>query len=137
MSNPQQFDKATLRALRNRLNMALAEVSEDFGITLKAGNCRFTSMEATFKVHATINTTNASGEVIAPERAALLRMLPAMRLTEKALERRFFAFGHWFKLVGYDAKRRTKPMVIEREDGKRFIAEYQRVLDALKLDYTK
>ena len=60
------FDKPTIKAIRQAMDQALATVADEYGITINTGNARFSGNEVTFKVKA--NTVDsATGNAITKE----------------------------------------------------------------------
>lgn len=100
----QAFDKATLNALRADLAAALAPVAAKHGISLEAGAITYSANACTIKVEA---KTEGGVEVT--------RSLLAMHGLEMGK-----VSPDGFTLTGFDAKRRTRPYVAEK-DGRSFV----------------
>ena len=48
------FDKPSIKAIRQAMDEALAKVSKEYGIKISTGNARFSADEVTFKVKANV-----------------------------------------------------------------------------------
>ena len=58
MSKIKEFSKTNLNSVRRDIDIALASVEKEYGITLKLGNIRFSGTSFTTKVSADVKPTN-------------------------------------------------------------------------------
>ena len=102
--------KDGIRRLREDLNAALTEVGLKYGLKISAGNATFDLSSATFKL--VCSTVTESGRVITPQASAYSRVS---------------AFYGWLPLfstvtingadhtiIGYNARKRHNPVLVER-----------------------
>src|SRR5690349_20817447 len=68
MSKITQFDRATVKALRDSLDTALKTIETQFGISVNVGSASFTPENVTFKVGLAVVGT--SGQVMTREASA-------------------------------------------------------------------
>lgn len=106
--------KDLLRALRIDLDAALVSVGQKHGITIKAGNARFSAETATFKLDI---ATLQNGQAIDIELLALKQVLGQYGLTEVHVNQVFKLGTHSFTLAGYRPRARAKPFLIKRLDN--------------------
>lgn len=108
-----KFNKANLRQLRADMNQALDAVAQKHGITIKAGNARFTENNVTFKIEAGI--IGSDGIAKSKERIALEKLYP--QYADKAVKlmgKRGPVSG---KVVGYNSRAKKYPFQVETQQG--------------------
>ncbi len=76
MSKITEFNKPTLKALRADIDAALTAVGAKHGISLTAGNARFTGDNATFKLECAL--LNSDGVAESKEMVALKALYPQL-----------------------------------------------------------
>lgn len=108
-----KFNKANLRLLRADMNKALDAVAQKHGITIKAGNARFTENNVTFKIEAGI--IGNDGIAKSRERIALEKLYPQYAdKVVKLMGKRGAVSG---KVVGYNSRAKRYPFQVETQQG--------------------
>lgn len=125
-----KITKDTLRLMRADIDAALAPVAAKYGVQIRAGNCSFSELAATFKLE--IGTIEA-GEVQDRTRAVLMELLPVLGFTRDDLELVFYYGGNnqKFRLWGYNG-RSARPLILKRvSDGQKYLATEDAVRSSL------
>ena len=112
----KQFDKPTIKAIRTSMDAALAKVSKEFGITITAGNARFTANEVTFKVKA--NTIGKTGTAITKESQAWALYAKHEGLGHLSVGDTIQLQGSSFTIKGWNTRARKSPINIEDSMGR-------------------
>jgi len=115
----QQFDKQNLRAIRTAMDNALAQVAQQYGITINTGNARFSGNEVTFKVKA--NTVDgATGTAITKEAQTFELVKQQEGIGHLSVGDTITLQGKDFILKGYNSRARKSPIQIEDMQGRGF-----------------
>ena len=116
----KQFDRPTIRDLRDAVNKVLEPVAEEFGIGIKAGNASFTPTEVTLKLACGIK--NADGVVETKERQDFRLKAAFLGLSADDLDMEFDHHnGDRYKIVGMKPRSTKYPIICQRaKDGKQF-----------------
>jgi len=115
----QQFDKQNLRAIRTAMDNALAQVAQQYGITINTGNARFSGNEVTFKVKA--NTVDgATGTAITKEARMFELVKQQEGIGHLSVGDTITLQGKDFILKGYNSRARKSPIQIEDMQGRGF-----------------
>lgn len=109
--NINSFDKSNIKSLREDINAALAEVGKKYGISLQAGNASFTATETTFKLLAMVGNKTIS-DVRAEKTASDLVTYATIYFPDLKLSATYSRGGRTYKIVGYNTRRRTAPLII-------------------------
>lgn len=113
----QQFDKQNLKAIRQAMDAALAQVANQYGITINCGNARFTGNEVTFKVKA--NTVDgATGTAITKEAQTFELVKGQHGLGHLSVGDTVTLQGQEFTLKGFNTRARKSPIQIEDALGR-------------------
>ena len=115
------FDKTNLPMLRSEINAALASIGAKYGISLQAGNASFKSDVATFKLMVAVgNKTTA--DVRDDKMAEALKLYwPSIRDTNQSIDDTFMMSNMKFKVVGYNTRGRTAPVIVQDiKNGKQY-----------------
>lgn len=123
-----QITKELLREMRDDIDRALEEIGRQYGVVFKAGNARFTSSVATFKLEAA--TIDAEGSVVTKEADDFKMMAVMYGLKPEDLGREFWIGSRKYKLVGLKRSARAYPILAER-DGQRFKLPAEAVRSAI------
>lgn len=108
------FTKPQLKALREAMQKALDEANIE-GISITVGNCSYLDGEATFKVKALLEGGKSKEEQDLEQMA---------RLDALDTDKTATIGGKPCKLVGYKAKARKLPWIIEKlTDGSRYVID--------------
>ena len=119
----QQFDKPTIKAIRQAMDNALAQVAQEYGITINTGNARFSGNEVTFKVKA--NTVGEGGQAITKE-AQMFELVKGQHgLDHLNVGDTVILQGKAFTLKGFNSRARKSPIQIEDQQGRGFKCSVQ------------
>lgn len=124
MTTITKFDKPTLRALRTDIDAALAAVGAKHGISLKAGNARFTGDTATFKLECVL--LNSDGVAETREMLDLKAFYP--QLVNKSVSIGPRTSG---VIVGYKPRAHKYPFLVKTPKGLYKISSTQAGLSEL------
>jgi hypothetical protein len=114
-----QFDKQNLKAIRVAMDNALAQVAQQYGITINTGNARFSGNEVTFKVKA--NTVDsATGTAITKEARMFELVKQQEGIGHLSVGDTITLQGKDFILKGYNSRARKSPIQIEDMQGRGF-----------------
>ncbi len=114
MAKLTTINRATCKILRKKLNDALTDLSEEYGLTIHAGNASYDDARVTFKVSLTI-AGHDQGKADFEQYAGLYG------LKAEDHGREFSANGEAFRLVGVNLRSPKYCFAGERiSDGKRF-----------------
>ena len=120
----QQFDKPTIKAIRQAMDQALAQVATQYGITINTGNARFTGNEVTFKVKA--NTVDgATGNAITKEAQAFELVKHQEGIGHLSVGDTVTLQGKEFILKGFNTRARKSPIQIEDQQGRGYKCSVQ------------
>lgn len=111
-----QFDRPTVKALRERLDEALADVGLELGLSIKAGNARFGPTNVTFKVEAAV--LDAEGSAQTKEATEFKQLAPLYGLQEADLGRTFMFRGKPYEIVGAKFNSPKYPILARNRSGK-------------------
>ena len=115
----QQFDKQNLRAIRTAMDNALAQVAQQYGITINTGNARFSGNEVTFKVKA--NTVDSSTGTAITKEAQMFELVKQQEgIGHLSVGDTITLQGKDFILKGYNSRARKSPIQIEDMQGRGF-----------------
>lgn len=112
----QQFDKPTIKAIRLAMDNALAQVAQEYGITINTGNARFSGNEVTFKVKA--NTVGEGGQVNTKEAQQFELVKGLHGLDHLSVGDTVTLQGQEFTLKGFNTRARKSPIQIEDALGR-------------------
>lgn len=115
----QQFDKQNLKAIRVAMDNALAQVAQQYGITINTGNARFSGNEVTFKVKA--NTVDSSTGTAITKEAQMFELVKQQEgIGHLSVGDTITLQGKDFILKGYNSRARKSPIQIEDMQGRGF-----------------
>lgn len=131
----KNFDKVTVRLLREELQKAVQSVMDFYGVEVEFGNAKFSLHHIKFQVK--VDTRNENGEVITKEAEHFTRYANMYGLLTTDLGRVFKHNGLEFKIVGLNvtrnAKYRIETLGVSNGKNYRFQAEHvKRLLEAQK-----
>ena len=111
------FDKPTIKAIRMAMDNALAQVAQEYGITINTGNARFSGNEVTFKVKAnTVDST--TGTAITKEAQTFELVKHQEGIGHLSVGDTVILQGKEFILKGYNTRARKSPIQIEDQQGR-------------------
>ena len=120
----QQFDKPTIKAIRMAMDNALAQVAQEYGITINTGNARFSGNEVTFKVKA--NTVDgATGNAITKEAQTFELVKHQEGIGHLSVGDTVTLQGKEFILKGFNTRARKSPIQIEDQQGRGYKCSVQ------------
>jgi len=111
------FDKPTIKAIRMAMDNALAQVAQEYGITINTGNARFSGNEVTYKVRANI-VDGATGTAITKEATNWDLYKNSIGLGQFNVGDTITLQGKNFTLKGYNTRARKSPINIEDASGR-------------------
>lgn len=111
------FDKPTIKAIRMAMDNALAQVAQEYGITINTGNARFSGNEVTYKVRANI-VDGATGTAITKEATNWDLYKNSIGLGHFNVGDTITLQGKAFTLKGYNTRARKSPINIEDASGR-------------------
>ena len=113
------FDKPTIKAIRLAMDNALANVAQEWGITINTGNARFSGNEVTYKVKANI-VDGATGTAITKEAQAWDLYKQSIGLGHLDVGDTIQLQGKSFTITGYNTRARKSPINITDSSGRGF-----------------
>ena len=118
------FDKPTIKAIRQAMDNALAQVASEYGISINTGNARFSGNEVTFKVKA--NTVDgATGTAITKEAQMFELVKHQEGINHLSVGDTITLQGKDFILRGYNTRARKSPIQIEDMQGRGYKCSVQ------------
>lgn len=118
------FDKPTIKAIRQAMDSALAQVASEYGISINTGNARFSGNEVTFKVKA--NTVDgATGQTITKEAQMFDLYKNQEGIGHLNVGDTITLQGKDFILRGYNTRARKSPINIEDRQGRGYKCSVQ------------
>ena len=111
------FDKPTIKAIRMAMDNALAQVAQEYGITINTGNARFSGNEVIYKVRANI-VDGATGTAITKEATNWDLYKNSIGLGHFNVGDTITLQGKNFTLKGYNTRARKSPINIEDASGR-------------------
>ncbi len=110
------FDKPTIKVIRLAMEKALAEVGEEYGVKISAGNATYTEDEVTFKVKA--NTIGSNGTVQSKEASNWSLYAPIHGLGSLSVGDEVKLQGKTFTIAGWNTRAKKSPINIDDSEGK-------------------
>lgn len=130
MAKVSQFDRPTIRLLRDKLEAAVKSVADEYGIAINFGSARFTDANVSFKTElAVIGESGAVRQIVTDFK----RYAPLWGLNAEDLGRSFVSRGTMFRIVGAKPSSRKYPILAENIEGKVYKFSTDQVLLALTL----
>lgn len=111
------FDEKNVKDLRADINAALSKVFAEYGITGKFGTMRYSDLELSTKLSITISNTQAATDIANRDRGIAIMYLKSAGLKMGA---KLSDGTYGYNITGYNKRKRSYPVVIQREDGKSF-----------------
>lgn len=132
MGDAMNYNKETLRSLRDEIDQALAAIGARHNVQIRAGNCTFDARSATFKL--TVANLTDDGTVDDGTADYFRQFAFAYDMQPDWLGREFRTGGESYKLAGLNPKRGKFPVVAYRvRDGKRFKFQAEGVAALLRV----
>lgn len=110
------FDKPSIKAIRQAMDEALAKVSKEYGIKISTGNARFSADEVTFKVKA--NVIGTGGQVKTKEAQAWDIYKVSHDLGHLNVGDTIQLQGKSFTIAGYNTRARKSPINVTDSHGR-------------------
>lgn len=124
-----QFNRATCRAIAEVAERAVQQALEPYGLKVRVGGGTFDFGSYTMKVEAAV--VQSDGFVLTKEVGDFKALATVYGFEEADLGRTFTDAGHTWKVVGLKPTSDKFPVLVEREDGRRFKFPTARVLRGL------
>ena len=105
------FTRTNLEGLRVDVAKALEAVEEKHNIKLEMGNSSYDSNTTTFKIVA--NIKDSSGNALSREAERFKYNAAHFGFKETDLFREFRLEGKTYKVIGYNNRAKTRPIIIE------------------------
>lgn len=116
----EQFSRENLKALRASLDEALATISEQHGVALKAGGISFDPRSFRMTIQGAV--VSGDGSFATVEAEAFKRDATAYGLTPDLLGKRLTMLeGKAFTIVGLKPKAKKNSIIIRDDNGKQFV----------------
>ena len=129
----KNFDRATVKALRSEIDMALSTLAKKYGIEISAGNASFTGSNVTFKVQAAVKASN--GTVITKEvsdfNVYASRVLPGVKIGDVVNLQ-----GNDYVIAGWKARAQKNPVIVTR-NGKSYRVATSMIQQSLNRTFVK
>ena len=111
-----QFDKTTLKVLREDINEALTIVANQHNIKISVGNCSYLEDSCTFKLECSLpNALKKTERDLETELE--YREQSSIAITLDRTKIAYSDDGNHYKLVGYKTRARKNPFIIEKVIG--------------------
>jgi hypothetical protein len=107
--------KTTIQLLRDDVNAALAAVASKHGLAIRAGNATYNENAVTFKL--VCSTVSDGGRPMTPQATAYAQLAGVMNWAP--LFSTIKVGIDEYTVVGYNARARKQPVIVER-NGKQF-----------------
>ena len=107
----QQFDKKTLKALREDMNHVLKAIELQYGIKIEVGNARYSDNEVTFKTKC--NTLNKQGTAITKEAQNWPLYAELNGVNQFKVGDRITINGKVFTIEGWNTRAKKSPVMIK------------------------
>ena len=129
-----EITRQVLKDLRPKIEGALSELSEKYGIEMKIGNGSFAGLSGHFKL--LLSSTGENGETA--EQRDFNRYASRYGMDETWLGKTFKANGESYTITGILPKRRKNPiLVVRNRDGSKRIVTALGVRQAMLREYGK
>lgn len=131
MSKLARFDRTACKVLRDEIDLALGAVAEKYGISIQAGNAKFSDNNITFKLE--LATKSDDGNVMTKEAEDFKRYAIMLGLRPEILFTEFEFNNKRFQLIGYKPKSPKYPFLAKcTYTGQTYKLPEQGVLRVLK-----
>jgi len=112
----KKFDRPTVKALRNDLDQALAQVAQQYGIEISTGNISFSGDNCSIKVTAAV--IGNDGMVMSKE-ATDFAHYAQFKLPGVSLGDQFRYGGYTYTITGWKSRATKNPILADR-DGRTY-----------------
>ena len=111
-----EIDRPFLDKARTHIDKALAEVGKELGVSIKTGNCRYSSSTFTFKLEGCL--IGDDGNAVTKEAESFTMLASSYGLKPEDLHKEFKNGGETFQIVGLKYRARKFPIQAKRlSDG--------------------
>lgn len=125
-----KITKETLKTLRSEIDSALDALGKKHGVKFQAGNVAFDDAVADFKLRVSVIS---DGVVARRETHDFIRYAEIIGFKASDLNRIFKTGGKTLSLIGYSARRTSRPMLcVDLETGKEYLFSVDAVREGLK-----
>jgi hypothetical protein len=125
----KSFDRQTIRLLRERIDSALHQIAQEYGISITAGNARFTPENVRLKLELAVIGENGVESIAAVDfrKYAIL-----LGLKSEDLGKTFLFRGKPYTIVGAKTSSHKYPILAKNKNGKVYKFQSQDVMRLLK-----
>lgn len=111
-----EFTSTNIKAIRPKLESALATVAKELGIAITVGKCSYLDTSATFKVE--LGVISESGVAFSKDAEQFKLEAPFHGIPAENLFKPFTALdGNTYVIVGWAPRRPARPVLCKREGG--------------------
>ena len=115
------FEKEELKSFRTDFKSAVKDLEAQYGVKIDMGNINYESSE--FRTKLTVTKRSANSLTLTPSPNASLESYVGSKVAFN---------GTKYEVVGVKANRPKYPLVMEREDGKKFKVSVDQVRNNIK-----
>ena len=125
----KQLDKLTVQCIRQRLNVALNQISEGLSIMIELGSCNVRTSSCRFQLNLTL--LDSKGNPIQEEIEAFKHNAVLFGFEDADLGKEFNIKGQTYTISGFSPKSQKAPVLARSSDGKSSKFACRVVLEAL------
>jgi len=126
-------DRKFMQEARPRIEAALAALGAEYGVvfTVGRGTYDLSGSHGHFKLE--VGTVSSGGTVMTEEARTFQMLAPLWGMKEGDLGRTVVIGGKGFKVVGARGRSSKNDVILEREDGKKYVYPHEMVAALLKV----
>ena len=125
----KQLDQLTVQCIRQRLNVALNQISENLSIMIELGSCNVRTSSCRFQLNLTL--LDSKGNPIQEEIEAFKHNAVLFGFEDADLGKEFNVKGQTYTISGFSPKSQKAPVLAKSSDGKSSKFSCRVVLEAL------
>ena len=125
----KQLDQLTVQCIRQRLNVALNQMSENLSIMIELGSCNVRTSSCRFQLNLTL--LDSKGNPIQEEIEAFKHNAVLFGFEDADLGKEFNVKGQTYTISGFSPKSQKAPVLANSSDGKSSKFACRVVLEAL------
>ena len=125
----KQLDQLTVQCIRQRLEGALSQISEDLNIMIELGSCNLRMSSCRFQLN--LKLLDSKGNPIQEEIEAFKHNAVLFGFEDADLGKEFSVKGQTYTISGFSPKSQKTPVLAKSSDGKSSKFACRIVLEAL------